>query len=274
MKKETVDTLDKIAYELFNCTACSFHKELQDKDLPYKPEAPLDYDQNSNDYKVLSVGINPGWPNKDKQYYSSLKEIYKLRDFNAYKSACINWWQERKQYGRQPYRDQLYHSFCTINSLLNIYSGPIKREEIYNYVFWSNLSWCNSQNPTKRIFDGNTISCRVSEEETPECLKKEYLKRIIEAIEPELVIFFGFEALRFYYFSKIFGFNWESIDHYPKTQFVAHKRGSKDAYTTIVTAKLKTKKKKTSIIFLPHSCRWEKDNKEKALKEVCGWLKG
>jgi hypothetical protein len=276
MNQETFDKLDKITNDILECDVCSFHQEMKKLGLPRCwPDATFWNKDSIRNFKVVSIGINPGWE-KASEFYTKLKDIIDVEEYKE-KSPIV--WKEivANEGVKHPYMTSLVHTFSVLNEQLKIYeevnTETIRQEGVEKYVFFANLSWCGSQHPGERKFYEEEITCKVYEEEIPNCLDKGYLKGIIETIGPELVIFFGSEALKFYYFTKIFDLTkYDSFDHYKKTQFCAHKRGDKDVYTTIVTAKLKAKEKNTSIIFLPHSCRWTTENKEMALKEVCGWL--
>jgi hypothetical protein len=157
MTPEKIKKLTAIAGEILMCKECSFHRQLLDMDIPYRPDAPLGYTQNSTDYQVVAVGINPGW--NDEIYRSLWKEIYREKDLEAYKFKyfeLLTKLKEGNQEGRQPYRDSIYYTFEKINAELGIYENTIKREDIFDYIFYSNLSFCSSQNVGQR--NGNIIS--------------------------------------------------------------------------------------------------------------------
>lgn len=270
-----IEKLNKVVDEILKCDKCSFHQQLKKWDIPYRPDAPLGYELYSEDCKVIAIGINPGWVDKS---YTLWKEIYAEQDIQIYKTKFTAKWEEFKknnQIGRQPYRDGIYYTFEKINAELGIYEEKIGKDRIFDYVFWSNLSFCSSQNVWQRKFDGKEISCNVLNEEIPNCLSNGYLNKIIEAIEPKLIMFFGYEAINFFHFTKIFDIKrWDVIVNYPKTQFPAHKRGDKSVQATIIACKLKANDKVMSVLFLPHpNYRFNSEYKAKALKEVCDWLK-
>lgn len=272
-----IKKLNNVVDEILKCDKCSFRDQLKKMGIPYRPDAPLGYGEEQNHCSVMAVGINPGWD--DEAYKKDWKEqIYSEPDIEKYKDRFASMWKklkEEKKIGRQPYRDSIYYTFEKINEELRIYEAKIEKERIFDYVFWANLSFCSSQNVWQRKFDGEVIKCDVFNEEIPNCLNKGYLRRIIEAIEPRLVIFFGYEAAKYIYFTKIFDIKkWDAIVDYPKTQFSAHKRGDKDVKMTIIASKLKINDKEMSVLFLPHpNYRWNSTYKEDALKEICLWLK-
>lgn len=269
MKPEKFSKLTEISNKIIGCTECKFHKEL-DESIPYKPDAPLGYTLESQDYKAIAIGINPSWKNED---YNSLRDIYKETDLEKYKDRLVTWWGKNNT-GRQPYRDGVYSTFKIINAELGTYEDEIKKERIYEYVFWSNLSFCNSQNIWERKFGDKKLSCNIVSEEIPNCLKNGYLKSIIETLEPKLVMFFGYEAVNFFNFTKIFDIKkYHSVKNYYKQQFPSHKRGEKTIDATIIACKLKASGKQIYVLFLPHpNYRFNNTLKEGALKEVCKWL--
>lgn len=244
--------------------------------IPYRPDAPLGYGEEHIHCSVMAVGINPGWD--DEAYKKDWKEqIYSEPDIEKYKDRFASMWKklkEEKKIGRQPYRDSIYYTFEKINEELRIYEAKIEKERIFDYVFWANLSFCSSQKVDKRVIGGKEFEgWNVFNEEIPNCLDKGYLRRIIEAIEPKLIMFLGADLEK--YFEKIFNIaNRDEILYFPRRRFPAHKRGDKTVETTIIACKLKIGEKDTSVLFLPHpNYRFKKEYKKAALEEVCKWLK-
>lgn len=272
MKPETLRKVISIGDEILECKLCSLHKALADKGIPYRPDAPIGYKEESRDFKVMSVGINPGWD--DNFYQQYLKAIYREPDLKKSRVAVEENWKEKKeenQIGRQPYRYGVYSTFDIINHELGIYKENIEEAKIFDYVFWTNLSFCGSQKPFERVFDGQKVPSNVIQEEVPTCLGQGYLKRLIEALDPELVMFFGLPAVNL--FPQIF-----DVASYDKEveyirKFVAHKKAGKDIYTSIFSRKLRTRGKETRLIFLPHP-RYPliPENKTEALRDVCKWF--
>lgn len=272
MNKSKFQSLTLITDEILNCNICKFHQELASKNLPFRPEAPLRCLEKNQDYKVIVVGINPGW--RDEEYVK-WKEIYSEKNLEEYKKKYKEEIKEWDKNNNDLYKQSLIYTFKIINEQLGIYNYEINNGNIYDYIFWANLSFCNSNNVNERIINGQKIHCDIYDEEIPNCLKKGYLKRIIETIEPELIIFLGKEAQNLGYFVKIFGnMNYTLFDFYYKTQFPAHKSSGKTKNFKILAGILKKNGRKLYILFLPHpQYQITLQNKEESLIEICNWLK-
>ena len=276
MQKDTFNQLDNICKEITDCRACSFHRQLTAKGFPYKPDAPFFFTEDSNEYRVITIGINPGWNNES--YTKTWKDVYREIDYQKYKARMIEIvnQQIRGSAGRQPYRDSLFYTFMTINEHLKIYDGKdIRKDNLYDYIFWSNLSFCSSSSVEQRQFEGQSIACNVVNEEIPNCLRKGHLKRLIKIIDPRLILFFGYDALNFYHFHEIFDVATSDIKVYDRKQFPAHMRKEATVSATIVACKIKAAgvPDPISVIFLPHpNYRFSAEYKEAALAEVCTWL--
>jgi uracil-DNA glycosylase len=278
MNSEQCDGLNDISRKLWQCRECSFHERL--KGIPYKPEILSFKNDNDNEYKVLSVGINSGWD--DNQYKDYWEAVYTENDFEEYKKLITKTWDQIRKAKNpvQHYRDGIFKYFDIINKKLHIYDeGLVTKDNFYDYIFWSNLSFCCSQNIYTRKFDGKDIGCDVYNEEIPNCLSKGYLRDVIKLLNPKLIMFFGYEAVNFFNFMKIFDtVKSTDVKVYDKTRFKAHERDVKTGKisidTTIIACKIHTDDKKTSILFLPHpNYRFTDDNKTEALGKVCDWLK-
>ncbi len=107
---------------------------------------------------------------------------------------------------------------------------------------------------------------------------------MIEIIKPELVLFFGSNNYIYYkvLIKKLFKKQPFKTDPCSKPEsfksiskeYTAHKRGDKDIKTTIAAGIIDTKPFKTKAIFIPHpNYPITDENRKKALKEICEWIK-
>lgn len=153
MKKIDFENLEEINKRIFECKKCDFHRELEN--FSYRPDAPiLEYvpDQQP-DYKAISIGINPAWDD-EKYTRPECQSIYKETDYLNYKKRLLEKASLTSGTQRDPYRVGLTKTFNVVNELLNIYPDRnILPEHIYKYLFWANLSFCNSQSPFLRVFN-------------------------------------------------------------------------------------------------------------------------
>jgi len=281
ISKENILTsgqLNNICKEISDCKACSFHKDLERLELPFRPDAPFDGLMSPREhFKVMTIGINPGW---NESAYPAWREIYAEQDYEQYKARVIESYTKTRQEnrGRQPYRDSVYYTFMEINSVLNIYPpAEIKRLGIFDTLFWANLSFCSSSSTSGRTINGQQVPLNLAGEEIPKCLEKGYLKKLMQILVPELVIFFGYDALNFFHFRKIFDINsFDDVEMYQKTRYPSQKRKGKSIETTIIACKIAVGNgKRLSVLFLPHpSYRFSSEEKHAALKEVSNWLAG
>jgi hypothetical protein len=66
-------------WRIFTCRACPFHTQLDEYNLPFIPEGPY-YIFKEKDYKIMVVGINPGWSDRDyRDHWRILFAKYKQK---------------------------------------------------------------------------------------------------------------------------------------------------------------------------------------------------
>ena len=286
MDKIKIDKLREINKRILNCKECIFHEELKNRGLCYKPDAPwYDPDRLARlDFKVISIGLNPGWDDNDiinnKDKYEPL---YKLNiqtneDHDHYFKNIYDIYQATPR--RKPYQDSLTKTFNLINQSIKLYDnvGEISSENIYDYLFWGNLSWCNSQTTYQRTMWGNKdIICNVLTEEIPNCLDKGYMKDIITCVEPEMLLFFG-SSFPFHpkvITKKVLDTQYDNIS-YTKKSFVAHTRKQKNKVINVSVdiSICLIKEKNMRVVFMPHpNYRWEDHYREEAIKWICDQIK-
>lgn len=199
--------LHEVDMRILKCKDCPFHTFLlKEHSLNFRPDAPCNKHLESANYKVLSVGINPGWGNwNELTTKEKYQQLYKEPlDYEKYVIEINKIWDEKKEKskGAQPFFNALVNTLCLINDKMNIYPGITSnefKEALYEkYVFRANLSFCNSQKINKRVFwdipdklHMPQIPCDVINTEIPNCLKNGFLKDIIRYLKPEYVICFG-----------------------------------------------------------------------------------
>ncbi len=285
MDKTKIDNLRDITKRILNCKECIFHEEIKKRGLYYKPDAP-GYDPDKlakSNFKVVSIGLNPGWDDKDMMKNRDKYEpLYKLNiqtneDHDHYQKNIYDIYQATPR--RKPYQDSLTKTFNLINQTIKIYDKwEISSEDIYDYVFWGNLSWCSSQNTYQRtMWENKDITCNVLTEEIPNCLDKGYLKDIISCIEPKIILFLG-SSFPFHpkvITKKVLATQYDSIS-YDKKRFVAHTRKQKDneINVSVDISVCHIKDKNMKVVFMPHpNYRWEDHCREAAIKWICDQIK-
>lgn len=196
--------LNELLKKIYNCRKCKFFEEINENNLTYfTPDIP----QYISDYstlekiKLMVIGINPQMPENFYEKNEIGKNIYKrwidngsnTLDFNTYKSIVK----------KHDFRNNNYAQVLT--KIVNILSSKEKGlsnivftfNNIYEYVYWTNLSFCSSQKLSKRKISNINILCNnhtntfnAPENELNKCLKQNYLKNIIEIIKPKIIIIF------------------------------------------------------------------------------------
>ena len=277
MSECTSTIIDDISKDIFKCRECDFFKDGTLKTEKFFPDIPM-FNSGGNGQKAFVIGINPSF--NDSTYETTWKnDLYTAVDYYDYK--------ERLSKLENPilkYQSELARTFRSINSHLNIYPelttyvAEFTLKNIYKYVFWSNLSFCSSQTPYSRIIDDNTVTCRVFEEEIPNCLEKGYLARYIKALEPEFLLLFTLSAKGYYYWKHIVKKLFPSGDAEITGQFIekysAHKRKATPVEIEIIAAKVKAYGKIVNILFFPHpNYQFTSENKAHVLEKVCEWFK-
>lgn len=285
MDLEKINKLIKIDKKILQCQECSFHKDLKDKNLYYKPEALcyLPKMLEKADFKVISIGLNPGW-NKWNETIRSENEyqiLYQMpissdKEYLDYVKIFNKALENDK--GRGQYEIVLGKTLCSINKKINIYNGVSEKEIIDNlyprYLFRANLSFCNSKKLNERIFWNKAIKCNVLSEEIPNCLDKGFLKEIVDCLQPELVIFFGnyYTLTPKNIVERLSGVASEEIKFNKETFTLYEKKNGKKIQADVSI--YYSRKIITKFIFLPHPrCPWKDNYREKAIKWACSELK-
>ena len=271
--------------KIFNCKQCDFHNELAAKGIKYRPELIF---LRSNNYQVISIGLNPGW--KDSESHEWEKRLYSKDNFSDYSSEIKKMTEEKGEYS-WPYARGLTEVFNYINDNLNIYSTHnIKAVDIYKYVLWSNLAFCNSNKvDIRNPFFGQDISCRTFSEEIPNCLDEGYLNNIIKIIKPQMILFFGVSITDYMYYKRLIGKllklkSYNSIHTFEnsnngKKAFEAHTRNNKKVNVNIYAGKIDGYQFEggnlmdIKFLFFPHpNFQFTYENKRKALDTICKWF--
>ena len=293
MNKKTAKALEEVMKNIVFCTKCDFRKELESRGLYYKPDAPLwqiykkpkdpsivkyeELEFTDNEYKVLSIGINPGW---DNHIETEWQEAYKQTDYPRYVEKYFQTLDKLKSDNEARYFVNLARLFGRINDELNIYdTKEFTAKNIFKYIMWLNLAFCNSKTPHEVILStckDEKILRRVYSEEIPNCLDNCFLKQIITLLNPELILFLTVEALSYIYYkrllSKLLDIKYDDIESPEMKEVPAYVRNGKEVKVTFFPCRIKNSN--TKIIFMPHpNFRFEATRQEKAIKEVCSWLK-
>jgi uracil-DNA glycosylase len=282
MDQVLINELENVNKDIYKCDDCEFHKDINKLGIPYRPERV--FYTESSDYKVISIGINPGWGQENiKQYNNGLQDIYRKPNYQDYRHELLEYQKEwgEKHGNTKPgsYQIKLTSLFEKLNRRLNIYPHESQFSKIYDYVFWCNLSLCSSQSPTERNFDGTkhiNISCNVYNEEIDNCLKREYLKNIIEIIKPSYLLFFGATIMRIREYRSLLMslLNVHNVDIIadikPVPAYVS-KKTMKKIQVTVGGCKIKDRDLR--IIFWPHpSFHFKSDFEDDAINDVCEWF--
>lgn len=292
MEQQKIDRLKEINKRILECRECTFHQDISKQNLSYRPDAPCFEPNKLKDaqFKVLSVGLNPGWSEIQNamERKTTYQELYKMPiasddDYEKYVWKLSKMWDDMPK-GRQPYKDALAKTLDIINKKMGIYDGitydHIKADLYEKYLFWANLSFCNSQNVNERSFWGKKdISCNVLSEEIPNCLDKGFLRDIMNCLKPELVIFFGssYALHPKVIVRKLTGITSDKII-YEKKLVTAHKRKNKNGAEIEVGVKVEislcdSNETNTKFLFLPHpSYRWISEYREAAIDWACSKL--
>lgn len=246
------EKLMQVNWDIFTCRECKFHSELVKKGLPFMPDGPY-YVSKDHDYKVITIGINPGWDDKD--YKKTWKAIYKRYDqyslhsipsgrsvshLEEYRNAVMDIWKTQP---KGMYINTINRVLNIIDAELNVINQELKRTNFFDHVIWANMSFCNSKHPHDkcRIFDDEEIYLNI-EEERNACLEKGYLRKIINIINPRLIIFFHWNA--YIYKDLIFEIKDEPFER----KFKAHVKKGLQVNTIFRALTIDD----TKILFLPH----------------------
>lgn len=267
MNIEKIQKLKSINEKIWNCRECSFHEDLIKYHITYRPDAPVQ--ESSKDYQAIVVGINPSW---NDSAYDQLSKLYRIDTFEVFEKEILK--SFKAQDARNNYAVKLAATFNLLNTHLNLIPGQtLDAGTVYDYVFWSNLSFCGSQKVHIRKMGGKEVGCRVLSEEIHNCLDQNYLSEIIKILDPSLIVFFASGISSVLYFrlllKKLF-----QLDSYSEIagkafSLPAQVRDGRDVNVEIIASKVANRK----IIFLPHpNYHFKSDYKETAIKTVCQWF--
>jgi len=292
MTNEQIKALKDVNRRIIKCNKCDFHRELP-KGFHYKPDAPIFSDENyRNDYKVVVIGINPAWDESDNNLNREWQEIYShdSNDYEGYEKKVLA--QIEKSSGRNTYANgvakavnflvkALVEAGATGDEILRELNIPLQTEidghNVYDYVFWTNQSFCNSQQPNAREFNKKEILCNTYTEEIPNCLKKGFLKDIVRIIGPRLLIFFGDTMYYKVLLQEILDVKYDSIHSNGPLEVEAYMRSEKPIKTNFYCAKVTHvpgRKDDVYAIFLYHpSARITDKGKMVGIKKICEELK-
>ncbi|MBL7050396.1 MAG: hypothetical protein ISR96_12860, partial [Nitrospira sp.] len=297
MQNDQTAQILNVCESIWQCNICEVHRFLEEKkygsDLHYRPDLPLPLPHQApiKKYKIMVIGINPAWNESELGHW---EELYKQNTFTDY----VQEWKKLigKSFGRNPFRNGLTSDFNFINEKLGIYGqNEIKKEHregkdivskhIYEYIFWSNLSYCNSPKPYNRgeiFFKQKNIPCNVFSEEIPNCLEQGHLRRLIEIIKPKYILFLTSQALSYMHYKLLLKklFNLDSYNDileahsdnqnmYPSQI----RNGKKSANIQLIPCKVQSGAGSTNILFLPHpGYRFNGELKKTAIRDVCDRL--
>jgi len=274
MDRQQYNELIELNRKIFQCRECDVHKEISSnlKDFHYNPDATVLPDfENCPDYKVISVGINPSW-NKifDGEDYQL---IYRESNFENYINKVLT--KPKLPGERSRFQERIATVFNILNSMLKIYEKKnIESRDIYNYLYWGNLSFCNSQSPRKRVFAGQELNSRVYDEELPNCLEKGFLRDTISLIKPSLVIFFTINATAVISYSQLIKKLFSVADDDILAEQItipAYERAGKAVHTIMIPGRIRTTD--TMFLFFPHpSFPFVTSHRKEALERACAWL--
>lgn len=277
MERNVNTVIDDISKDIFKCRECDFFKEINEESSPFCPD--VTYHSYEFSPKAFVIGINPSF--NDDEYIRSWKsELYSANDYLKFKSNL-----QKYVFPIIGYQRGVSDVFKKINNELNLYpelkgvDDGLFVQNIYKYVFWANLSFCSSQNPYSRIIDRKEISCRVFEEEIPNCLEKHFLARYIAKLQPEFIMLFTIGAKGYFYWKHILKKLFADIAEWKITEqmvkkYEAHKRKGVSVDIEIVAAKVNAYGKRVNILFFPHpNYQFTNENKDKVINDVGTWFR-
>lgn len=264
MNSDKFNQFDKIARKIFECRECSFWEP--NADIVFRPDPPLYNKDNSG--KIIVVGLNGKWSEK----YCSFVRLHTRGDYETYKQAWLN--PERANTDNTGIR---YAGGIVMTAYwLGLITEDITNMNVIKYmaknVIQGNLSFCPSitsqghgtRRPKKSACP-HDLSCNL-EEERSECLGKRYLCRMINILNPEVVIFLSSKAERLL-LSRIFDVdindlitpdNWEP-------DFVAYNRGKTQVMTSVMPYLIRDRKVK--ILVRPHTSMPMTINAKECMKQ-------
>lgn len=264
----------KIGREIFQCRKCEFYKEL-DSNENFHPDPPSIPDLEKT-HKAMVIGVNPGMDvdQSDPLYIKCMEQ----QTFEEYSEQCVI---SSERGGRNPYRDHVASIFNLLNDEMGIYDDKnIRSEDIYNYIFWSNLAFCPSQKIDHRTINGLTIkNFDIFNTEIPNCVEQGFLERLIELKNPEFIIILGIEVLKYYgndprpLIKRLVGITEdEEIETYEKFRFPYQVNSGKTTYTSARAYKIK--RSGIKVLFFPHpNSQYRGEFRNKVLSELGSWLK-
>jgi hypothetical protein len=263
---------DQILKRIHECRRCQFWAAIEREKLDYRPEIPdLEPGQTPSDFKVMTFGINPGWAPRWEARYEELRELYLIQDFGDYRQALRDWLR-RQSLGPGPYAVGVAKVVNAFNEHMKLFVSPIDPSDVWRKVFWSNLSFCASQTPRKRVFGGRTLPCNVPNEEIPNCLDAGFATDLYRMVGPKLVLFFARSITDVVCPSKIvqqivYGRDIGASVQVETFSHAAHIRtDGKVARVQLTVAKVAD----VVFAFLPHpNYPMSDDNRSLAIREIC-----
>lgn len=269
MKTSVIEKLDEINKEIWSCQKCNVMEYYRAENIPLRPEPFTTYCKCS-DYQMLYVAINPGWnSNNDNNYGSIWKSVYEEKDFESYKRKYSEGWDkvEKMRAGITPADKFSINLSLIANTVYNVLCSrdiTLTPSNFENYVFRAQMSYCNSNSIRTRkiqnvampsawkgIFEKNG--------EVSTCLKSEYLKKIIQCIQPKVILILGSYSKDYFTINdnaelrNLLGSSSNRFIKVPEREFKLIRGKSK--------IKCWTGEDGTNVLFLPHPCARIKDIK-------------
>ena len=289
---ERNNKLDEINEEIWKCDDCKVRSYYEEKGKYFRPEPFPDYSRES-EYRMLYVAINPGWNrnNENNNNRELWTDVYACSDYATYvqkynRAWKMIWMNRNGKKVTDTFSDNLAQMADAVKNTL---CRDINETDCGKYVFRAQLSYCASQSPTKRNIFGETYKPdggwggifgetrkkgdkgNVKPSEVNNCRK--HLKRGIECVKPEVIIFFGQYSRDHFtsnneYLYELLGKGAEGDDKFLQETF-----DLKGGKTGVMKARVTTDKKQ-KILFLPHPCARIKNIEDVTdkIKNLCNKL--
>jgi uracil-DNA glycosylase len=205
--------LDEINENIWKCDDCEVRSYYKKEDIYFRPE-PFSGYTNKSEYRMLYVAINPGWNRNNDNHRDLWTTMYACSDYATYVQESIRasakiWIPKNgKKDTTDIFPENLSRMADTVRKILcrdiEVNLSPINYEK---YVFRSQLSYCASQSPTKRIIFGKRYEPdggwggifgetrkkgdkgNVKPSEVSKCRK--HLTSVIKYVKPEVIMFLG-----------------------------------------------------------------------------------
>lgn len=248
------EEMNRIAKEIYNCRECDLFDDPRAEGL-LRPVFPaVTTNKDTAKYTAMVVGLNPGL---DEKYMKRRMNLYnKYSDFRELNKYL---WEVDVQYNSKDIRKYQRDVTAVYNRVCISSDSPeqaVKPQDIYEHVFWANLSFCASQNPYKRVIGKRVLPCRVLTEEIFNCLRMRFLNRLISVIAPKYIFFFT--GQRLYYkviLRMIFGpENFVIMENLFKKQLPVYRsRKGRTVMTEFIAAPIRVDGVgNIKVMFLPH----------------------